>query len=79
MSSEFRTGLVGVGRMGSNMARRLKDEGERILAVYDVDQAKAHELASELGCEAAVTPARVAELADTVFTVVSDDAAMRSI
>jgi 3-hydroxyisobutyrate dehydrogenase-like beta-hydroxyacid dehydrogenase len=65
--------------MGANMARRLKDEGERILAVYDIDHAKAHELASELGCEAAVTPARVAELADTVFTVVSDDAAMRSI
>jgi 3-hydroxyisobutyrate dehydrogenase-like beta-hydroxyacid dehydrogenase len=65
--------------MGANMARRLKDEGERILAVYDVDHAKAHELASELGCEAAVTSARVAELADTVFTVVSDDAAMRLI
>jgi 3-hydroxyisobutyrate dehydrogenase len=79
MNQGLHIGLVGVGRMGANMARRLKAQGERILAVYDVHHAKAQELASELGCEAAATPARVAELADTVFTVVSDDAAMRLI
>jgi 3-hydroxyisobutyrate dehydrogenase-like beta-hydroxyacid dehydrogenase len=65
--------------MGANMARRLRDQQETIIAVYDRDHAKATDLATELGCEAASTPARVAELASIIFTVVSDDAAMRRI
>jgi 3-hydroxyisobutyrate dehydrogenase-like beta-hydroxyacid dehydrogenase len=65
--------------MGANMARRLKDQGETIVALYDRDQTTATSLATKLGSEAATTPARVAELADTIFTVVSDDAAMRQI
>src|ERR1700761_5129265 len=32
-----RIGFVGVGRMGSNMARRLKEEGYTVSAVYDVN------------------------------------------
>ncbi len=39
----------------------------------------ATDLATELVCEAAASPARVAELAGTIFTVVSDDTAMREI
>jgi len=77
--SDSRIGFVGVGRMGANMARRLRDQQETIGAVYDTDRATATHLATELGCEAAATPARVAELADVIFTVVSDDAAMRKI
>ena len=65
--------------MGANMAQRLRDQQETIVAVYDRDRATANDLATELGCEAAATPARVAELADIIFTVVSDDAAMRQI
>jgi 3-hydroxyisobutyrate dehydrogenase-like beta-hydroxyacid dehydrogenase len=61
------------------MARRLKDRGEAIVALYDRDPAAAADLATELGCEAAAAPARVAELANIVFTVVTDDAAMRQI
>jgi len=76
---DSRIGFVGVGRMGANMARRLKDQQEIIVAVYDKDQAKAANLATELRCEASTTPAGVAELVDTVFTVVSDDTAMRQI
>lgn len=72
-------GLVGAGRMGANMARRLKDRGEMIVALYDRDPAVTTSLATELGCEATGSPARVAELASIVFTVVSDDAAMRQI
>ena len=41
-------GFVGVGRMGSNMARRLKECGYEIAAVYDVNPAVAQELAQEL-------------------------------
>ncbi len=77
--STAKIGFVGVGRMGANMARRLKDQGETIVALYDRDQTTATSLATKLGSEAATTPARVAELADTIFTVVSDDAAMRQI
>ncbi len=76
---DSRIGFVGVGRMGANMARRLRDRGETIVAVYDRDRTSATMLASELGCDAAESPARVAELADIVFTVVSDDTAMRQI
>lgn len=77
--SDSGIGFVGVGRMGANMARRLKDQGETIVAVHDRDRAMANVLASELGCEATASPARVAELAGIIFTVVSDDAAMRKI
>jgi 3-hydroxyisobutyrate dehydrogenase-like beta-hydroxyacid dehydrogenase len=65
--------------MGANMARRLKDLHETVVAVYDLDHEKTQALAAELGCEAAPAPARVAELATIIFTVVSDDAAMRRI
>ena len=79
MVSRIRAGFVGVGRMGANMARRLKDQGYRITSVYDRQGDAAAALGTELGCEAAPTSARVAELSDIVLTVVSDDAAMREI
>jgi 3-hydroxyisobutyrate dehydrogenase len=72
-------GFVGVGRMGANMARRLKDQSYRIAAVQDRQTEVSESLARELGSEAAVSPARVAELSNIVITVVSDDAAMRDI
>ncbi len=74
-----RIGFVGVGRMGANMARRLKDVGGVVTAIYDVDAARAASLSQELGAECAKTPARVAELATVVFTVVTDDTGMRAI
>jgi len=77
--SQFRVGLVGVGRMGANMARRLADEGCAVTAVYDIDSMRSRSLAKELGCEAAPTPARAAEVSNTVFTVISDDSGMRQI
>ena len=79
MNPQFHIGFVGVGRMGANMARRLQDQGEKVICLYDIDQAGAREVASELHCDAAATPAEVARRADTIFTVVSDDAAMRMI
>jgi 3-hydroxyisobutyrate dehydrogenase len=72
-------GFVGVGRMGANMARRLREKGYRITAVQDCNFQTAEELAQELGCEAAPLPARVAELSEVIVTVVSDDAAMQEI
>jgi len=46
-------GFVGVGRMGANMARRLKETGYEIGAVFDVNTAAAQSLDKELGCIAA--------------------------
>lgn len=72
-------GIVGVGRMGANMARRLKEVGYTVSAVYDVRTAAANDLAKELGCEAATKLARVTELSDVIITVVTDDKAMEGI
>jgi 3-hydroxyisobutyrate dehydrogenase len=72
-------GFVGVGRMGSNMARRLKDCGFQVVAVYDAQAETAQALADEIGAKACQSLAEVTALADVVFTVVSDDAAMRTI
>lgn len=71
--------VVGVGRMGANMARRLKDVGYTLAAVYDLDRARAEGLAQELGAQAPATLAEIAATSDVIITVVSDDAAMRSI
>ena len=72
-------GLVGVGRMGANMARRLVECGFRVTAVYDINRAAATVLASELGCAACQQLSDVTAEADVIITVVSDDAAMRQI
>ncbi|HKI69642.1 MAG TPA: NAD(P)-dependent oxidoreductase, partial [Verrucomicrobiae bacterium] len=72
-------GFVGVGRMGANMARHLKDCGFTITAVFDLNTGIVQSLAQELGCVAASDLKTVTKLADIVFTVVSDDKAMKSI
>ncbi|MDR0533886.1 MAG: NAD(P)-dependent oxidoreductase [Verrucomicrobiales bacterium] len=73
--------FVGVGRMGANMARHLKDCNFTISAVYDTHEPTAVALAKELditithpGSLAAVTAN-----ADIIITVVSDDNAQLSI
>lgn len=61
--------------MGANMARRLKDCGFAVTAVYDLHRASAQALAEELGAVACETLAAVTASADIIFTVVTDDAA----
>jgi 3-hydroxyisobutyrate dehydrogenase len=68
-------GFVGVGRMGANMARRLKDCGYPVTAVYDVHAPTASALAQELGATAAADTSASLAAADVIFTVVTDDAA----
>src|SRR6476660_5491678 len=72
-------GFVGVGRMGANMARRLKETGYTIGAVYDVNTAAAKSLALELGCEPAEKLKNVTKASDVIITVVTDDKAMKKI
>ena len=72
-------GFVGVGRMGANMARRLADLGYPLAAVFDHHEGSATSLAVELGGVAARSLPEVTAAADVIFTVVTDDAAMRGI
>jgi len=72
--------FVGVGRMGANMARHLQlDCGHDVTAVYDVNKEASAELANELSAKDCSSLAEVTEAADIIFTVVTNDAAMRAI
>ena len=79
MSASLRIGIVGVGRIGANMARRLVEKGFAVTTIYDVRRNAAEELARELTCVAPTKLSDVTAQSDYVLTVVSDDAAMRSI
>src|SRR5262245_3362951 len=74
-----RIGFVGVGRMGSNMARRLKESGYTIAGVFDANTAAAQTLAQELGCEACSELKQVTKASDVIITVVTDDKAMKAV
>ena len=78
-NSAYDVGVVGVGRMGANIARHLNDDGFNVTVVYDVAGERAQELAAELGAVAADTLAQVTARADYIITVVTDDAAMRQV
>jgi len=72
-----RIGIVGLGRMGANMARRLQDKGYCVSMIFDSNPEAAS--AAGLGCPIASTVAAVTQAADVIITVVTDDAAMRRI
>jgi 3-hydroxyisobutyrate dehydrogenase len=74
-----RIGVVGIGRMGANIARHLKDVGYAVTALYDVAADRVAELAQELGATGYSKLADVTANSDVIITVVTDDAAMRSI
>ena len=65
--------------MGANMARRLKQQGYSITAVYDVRPEAAATLAKELGCTHATKLAEVTAQSEVVLTVVTDDKAMEAV
>ncbi len=71
--------FVGVGRMGANMARRLKDCHFSVTAVYDAHAPSAATLAAELGTLHAPSLAAVTAAADVIITVVTDDASQLAV
>ncbi|MEC5126902.1 NAD(P)-dependent oxidoreductase [Verrucomicrobiales bacterium BCK34] len=77
--SPKKIGFVGVGRMGANMARHLNDLNYNVTAVFDVFRPAANDLAEELDATAYTKLADVTANADIIFTVVTDDAAMKKI
>jgi len=78
-TKEKRIGFVGLGRMGANMARNLKDKGYQISTVYDINESVATSLAEELGSQTASSLSEVTANSDIILTVVTTDAAMESI
>lgn len=61
------------------MARRMKDCGYEVSVVFDVVEELAGSLADEIGSRAVGSLAEVTAGADVIVTVVTDDAAMRSV
>ncbi len=76
---EQKIAFVGIGRMGSNMARHLKDKDYQVTAVYDVSADLTKAIADELGAKACDNLADVTAAADVIVTVVSDDQSMYDI
>src|SRR6187200_1585591 len=56
MNERIKVGVAGVGAMGKNHARVLASlEGAQLTAIYDLDRARAEELASLYGAKAVTT------------------------
>ena len=70
-------GFVGLGAMGSRMARRLLEAGHPLVG-YNRTAAKAERLVAA-GMKLATSPRGVAEAADVIFSMVTDTSALRAI
>jgi 3-hydroxyisobutyrate dehydrogenase-like beta-hydroxyacid dehydrogenase len=79
MDKSLKIGIVGVGRMGANIGRRLRDLGYPVAAVFDMHTPLANEIGKELGAQVCGNLAEVTRLSDVILTVVTDDAAMHAI
>jgi predicted dehydrogenase len=72
MNEPLRVGVAGVGAMGKNHARVLASlEGVRLTAIYDLDQARAAELAAQFGAIAVSTLEEFAQHVDAAAVAVS--------
>ena len=76
---EKKVAVVGLGRMGGNIAKRLFHGHVPIGAVYDKNMTLAQQLSRELRCYHAEKLAEINANAEIVFTVVTDDEAVNSI
>lgn len=70
-------GFVGLGAMGSRLARRVLAAGHRVVG-YNRTAAKAEALVPEGLCPAP-SPRAVAEAAEVLFSIVTDGAALRAV
>jgi 3-hydroxyisobutyrate dehydrogenase len=62
-------GIVGLGRMGANMARCLKDKGYRVTALFDINAETAEALATELESTACHRLSEVKALVNMVMNI----------
>ena len=70
-------GFVGLGSMGSRMARRLLDAGHKVVG-YNRTRAKAQPLIAA-GMQLGESPRAAAESAEVVFSMVADTEALRAV
>lgn len=73
----MQVGLIGLGGMGTAMARRLLEEGHQ-LTVWNRTRSKAEALQPD-GARLADSPAAAAREAQVTFTMVTDDAAVEAV
>ncbi len=69
----MRIGFLGLGKMGTPMARRLLAAGHEV-TVWNRTREQAEALAAE-GAQVAATPAEAAQAAEALLTMLFDDAA----
>ena len=74
----MRTGFLGLGAMGAQMARNLHRAG-LLAGVWNRSADKAAALAAELGCANAPSPAALAADCDALVLCVSADADVREL
>jgi 3-hydroxyisobutyrate dehydrogenase-like beta-hydroxyacid dehydrogenase len=77
VTSQSRLGFIGLGYLGSRIARRLDAAGFPMV-VYDRDREKTKELAT-LGATVAPNPETLAKEADVVLSCLPSDAAVRAV
>ena len=70
--------VLGTGRMGSAIARRLAEHGYTIV-LWNRTRHRAEDLASEINAEIASTPIDAIQKSNTVFLALSDDLALYSV
>jgi 3-hydroxyisobutyrate dehydrogenase-like beta-hydroxyacid dehydrogenase len=73
----LRIGIVGLGRMGGPIARRLLSAGHAV-TVFNRTASRADALV-EVGAARAASPGEIWEAADACITMVADDAAFRAV
>jgi 3-hydroxyisobutyrate dehydrogenase-like beta-hydroxyacid dehydrogenase len=72
----MRVAVVGMGRMGAAMARRLAAESNHQLIVFNRGRDKALEIAPEIGADVAESARAAAAAAEVVLVSLADDAAV---
>jgi 3-hydroxyisobutyrate dehydrogenase len=77
VTSQSRLGFIGLGYLGSRVARRLAGAGFQMV-VHDRDRDKARELAA-FGAAVAPNPETLAEEADVVLSCLPNDAAVKAV
>jgi 3-hydroxyisobutyrate dehydrogenase-like beta-hydroxyacid dehydrogenase len=77
MNSQTRLGFIGLGQLGSRIARRLVTAGFQV-TVYNRDGEKTKELAA-LGADVAPDPRKLAHRVDVVLSCLTDRAAVESV
>src|SRR5271169_6963094 len=76
-ADQMKLGFIGLGNMGSRIAKRLLDHGYQ-LTVYDLDTAKAQAIAAQGGI-VAKNILELARTSDVILSCLTNDEAVQSV